>query len=511
MDFAAMPTSSLVIENLKHIKRLAFSIPKPGVYLLTGSNGSGKTSLLACLRRIGHRHAFARQFPASQISPNVDSFDSASVTYCCDNEHVSYTYGGSRWSPKPKAGGVVLQNMGYPEVHYVGATADRITPRPEDFAPKRVKSAAPEIIAAANRIFGTDKFTALRTINLKRGVIDPVFLLQKPTPPGTRTQYFSERNFSLGELCVIKLVRNLLTWPEDSLVLIDELELALHPKAQVQLYDYLCEVATLKNLTVIFSTHSVSLIKSAPRSSLIFLEERDGEIISRANCFPTYILGNVAHDEERVPDVVIYVEDDAAEALVETLADLSMAVFYPPEQNRTAPSLRIVPIGGYDAVLRFLERQGDILPRATAGHALLDLDVRDEVLADWQERQAYDRLAAFDRIRDRVRFLPTTPEVGLIQFLRTEKPIAEAALREAFRDPQLSFREQDLGAPIDPAKGQIRRQCKAAVAHVVQYLAARRHIGDAAIERVLYGTLARHYFRRDRRAILELLGPILRR
>lgn len=505
-----MPTSSVVIERLKHIKRLSFEIPRPGVYLLTGSNGSGKTSLLACLRRIGYPRAFARQFPASVISDNVDSFNSARVTYHCDDVQVSYTYEGNRWNPKPKAGGEVLDRIGFEEVHYVGATADRITPKPEDFAARRVKAAPADIVSAANRIFGTDKFTALRTINLKRGIIDPVFLLQKTTPPGARAQYFSERNFSLGELCVLKLVRDLLTWPEDSLVLIDELELALHPKAQIQLYDYLCEVAAAKNLTVIFSTHSVSLIKSAPRSSLIFLEESNGEIVAKPNCFPTYVLGHLAYDEERAPDTVIYVEDEAAEAYVESLIRLSMPALYPPERNLAEPSVRIVPIGGYDAVLRFLTRQGDLLPRTTTGWALLDLDVQEETLAEWRDTKDYEKLAAFDRVSNRVRFLPTTPEVGLIEFLRNNRATAEQALRDVFRDPQLSFRERDLGKAIDPAKGRIRKQYKAAVGTVVEYLQGRSPIGEVAIRRHLYSTLARQLFRENRGAALDLLGPILR-
>lgn len=505
-----MPNSSVVIERLKHIRRLTFEIPDPGVYLLTGSNGSGKTSLLACLRRIGYPRAFARQFPASLISNNVDSFTSARVTYHCDDVQVSYTYEGNRWNPKPKAGGEVLERMGYEGVHYVGATADRITPKPEDFAARRVKAASAEIISAANRIFGTEKFSALRTINLKRGVIDPVFLLQKPTPPGARAQYFSERNFSLGELCVLKLVRDLLTWPEGSLVLIDELELALHPKAQIQLYDYLCDVAAAKNLTVIFSTHSVSLIKSAPRSSLIFLEESNGEIIAKPSCFPTYVLGHLAYDEERAPDTVIYVEDEAAEAYVDSLIRLCMPVLYPPERNLPEPSIRIVPIGGYDAVLRFLTRHGDLLPRTTTAWALLDLDVQEETLAEWHENNDYEKLAAFERIRARVSFLPTTPEVGLMEFIRNNRAAAEQALRDAFRDPQLGFRERDLGAPIEPARGRIRKQYKAAVGSVVNFLDGRFSIGEGAIRRTLYSTLARQFFRENRGDALALLGPILR-
>ncbi|MBO9096613.1 MULTISPECIES: AAA family ATPase [unclassified Rhizobium] len=50
------------INNIRNIKKLRFNIPDRGVWLLTAGNGAGKTSLLACLRRIGHPTAFPFTF-----------------------------------------------------------------------------------------------------------------------------------------------------------------------------------------------------------------------------------------------------------------------------------------------------------------------------------------------------------------------------------------------------------------------------------------------------------------
>ncbi|CAB3737108.1 AAA family ATPase [Achromobacter xylosoxidans] len=503
--------ATIVIKNLKHIRQLEFSIPGPGVHLLTGANGSGKTSLLACLLRIGKPNAFPLHFRPSSISPRIDNFDGAAVTYACDGRQVTYTYGGTRWVPRPKSGGDVLDAIGFSGVNYVGATAERITPRPEEVRPNNVQAAPPEIIAAANRIFGTSKFTELRTINVTRGVQTPVYLLQKTTPPGERTQYYTERNFSLGELCVIKLIKNLMTWPANSLVLIDELEIALHPRAQIELHDYLQEVAEARNLTIIFSTHSVSLIKSAPRSNLIFLEARGDEIIrGYKGCFPTYILGSLAHTEERVPDKIIYVEDEAAEAFTSVLVDHCLALIYPPDRPIPRPSFRIVPLGTYDSVLRFVARQGEILPQATQAYALLDQDVQTEVVPDWQTRQNYPRLEALAQLGNQVKYLPTTPEVGLIDYLVNDQANAERALRIAFNDPQLTFRRQELGPQLNPEEGKIRRQAKVAVRVVVDTLAARYPaLGKPMIRQRLYSTLAKHYFNTRTDDMIELVASML--
>lgn len=65
-------TTKLTIQNLKNIKQLEFEIPAVGAYLLTGTNGSGKTSLLTCLSRLRNSNAFQRGFRSS-LHPALDS------------------------------------------------------------------------------------------------------------------------------------------------------------------------------------------------------------------------------------------------------------------------------------------------------------------------------------------------------------------------------------------------------------------------------------------------------
>src|ERR1700733_12959622 len=91
------------IRNLRHIRELNFDIPGPGVHLLSGSNGAGKTSVLACLRRIGNSTAFAQHFAASRRSDSLDNFDGAEITYSLNQSQVTYAYAGERWVPRPRA------------------------------------------------------------------------------------------------------------------------------------------------------------------------------------------------------------------------------------------------------------------------------------------------------------------------------------------------------------------------------------------------------------------------
>jgi len=497
----------ITIRNLKHIRELSFDIPAAGVHLLAGSNGAGKTSVLACLRRIGQRQAFAHHFAASQHSRALDNFEGAEIIYTLDNRSVTYAYGGERWVPRPRSNSRLLDEFGYPAVLYIGATADRITPRPEDFNPRRLTQAPTAIRDAANRIFGTDKFNTLKTINLTTGFGNPAFVMQFGN--AANVKYVSERNFSLGELCILKLVRELMNCAESSLILIDELELALHPRAQIELLNYLIEISTQKRLTVIFSTHSVSLLKRVRRSNMLFLESNNGIISILKGCYPTYALGNMASDEERAPDVVIYVEDEAALYVTDALKDLCIATRF-NQQGALFPTVHVIPIGPFISVVRFLERSDAFLPPSTTSAALLDLDVKDENLRDWQTNRQYPMLAEFQRHENRIRYLPWTPEVGLIEFLRGNGTGAEREIRQHFNDQRLSIRTQDIGNIPGNAGKEQRDACKSAVSRVIKHLTTYiQNTNEEQVRRGLFRVFAKWYFDNNQNTIMELLGPLV--
>jgi energy-coupling factor transporter ATP-binding protein EcfA2 len=442
-------------------------MPNQGVWLLTAGNGAGKTSLLACLRRIGNPNAFPMHFPSSLESESLDNFSGASVTYSVNGDEVEYGYRGARWASRPRKNSHLLQNFGYPSVVYIGADADRLTPRAEDFEPRRTRPAATALIEAANRIFETDKFENLKTINLTQGAGNRAFLLRTCDDP---LQYHSEKHFSLGELCVIKLIEKVRECPNQSLILIDELEMALHPKAQIQLYRYLEEVARAKRLTIIFSTHSVSLLKSVSHRRIIYLSrDETGSIEVVQGCFPTYAIGNITLGEEKAPDAVLYVEDNIAKAIVEPLVKLIL-------QNKLAasnlfPDVRVIPIGGFDAVVQFLTQHGVLLPNGTRAFALLDNDVKVETVAEWQRANKYQQLADLDRLGNKIDYLPWTPEVGMVAYMRDRREQAERKFRETFGTAMICL-DQSFFHGLNNLQGaELRRKAKKIVAKIADMIA----------------------------------------
>ena len=499
---------NVTITGLKHVKSLSFDIPDSGVHLLAGPNGSGKTTLLACLRRIAWSFAFQQHFASSRHGDQLDNFSGAKIRYSIGEKSVTYAYAGERWVPTPRANSGLLENYGFKSVLYVGATADRITPRPEDFQPRRVRPASQAIRDAANRIFSTAKFDALRTINLSRGTGNSAFLIQTAMAP-QRATYYSEKNFSLGELCVLKMIRDLQSVPQRSLLLVDELELALHPRVQVQLFKYLTEVADQNQLTIIFSTHSVSLLKSVDRRQILYLDDIDGAISTIRGCYSTYALGGIAYEEERAPDIVIYVEDSAAMYVADALVKLFISSRF-GQQQQLYPTIQIVPVGAFMSVVRFLSHGQSVLPVTTKCRVLLDADVKNENVAHWHANAKHALLAEFQALGNDLHYLPWTPEVGLIEFLTQHLHQAENKLRQKFADNRIRIRPEDIGLIPDQAGGQQRHACKDAVDRLKVHIGGLRpNLPDDMVERYMYEVFAEWYFTQNRANVMQLFGHMI--
>lgn len=498
-------TGTIEIRNLRNIKALRFDIPDRGVSLLTAGNGAGKTSLLACLRRIGQPNAFPIHFPSSLRSDRLDNHSRGTVTYEINGETVEYAYRGERWTPRPRRNSNLFDRFGYASVTYVGATAERITPRPEDFDTRHVRAAARGIITVANDVFETDKFERLRSINLTRGVGNDAFVLSLG---GNPQAYHSEKHFSLGELCVLKLLRLLMDVPNNSMIIVDELEMALHPRAQVKLLGYLEQQARDKSLTIIFSTHSVTLLKAVDRRRIIYLERQDdGEVKPIHGCFPTFAIGNIASDEETLPDIMLYVEDLFARDILTTFFEMFADERFDDPTKR--PSVKIVPIGGFKEVIAFLERNGAVLPNRVVQKAVLDNDVSTETLAQWRQNQNHSQLAKFQRLEGDINFLPFTPEVGILDYITENADTFERNLRLRFQDNQLRINVILQGYDRNLEGARLRNAAKNAIRDLITYIEQRTQRSTDNVREQLCGEFARLSWQQHRPEFLRILGPMV--
>jgi energy-coupling factor transporter ATP-binding protein EcfA2 len=79
---------------------------------------------------------------------------------------------------------------------------------------------------------------------------------------------YSEFNFGAGEASVIHLVADAESLPDNSLILIEEIENGLHPVAVRRLVEYFIDVSKRKKLQVVFTTHSDHAISPLPSEAI---------------------------------------------------------------------------------------------------------------------------------------------------------------------------------------------------------------------------------------------------
>ncbi len=117
-----------------------------------------------------------------------------------------------------------------------------------------------------------------------------------------------------AEVIVSNLISAIENIPEYSLVLIDEIESSLHPKAQRRLIRQLLNLARVKTLQIIFSTHSPYVLSELPKEARILLARtNDGvEIIYAPSV--EFCLSQI--DDKMHAELDLLVEDEESKYLV---------------------------------------------------------------------------------------------------------------------------------------------------------------------------------------------------
>ncbi len=129
---------------------------------------------------------------------------------------------------------------------------------------------------------------------------------------------YSNFHQGAGEDATTDLVALLQEAPRHSLVLIDEVEASLHPRAQRRLMTELIQVATDRRLQLVATTHSPYVLEQLPAEARIYLQgDREGlkEVIYGAT--PEYALSLM--DDERHPELTLYCEDVQSLYIIERI------------------------------------------------------------------------------------------------------------------------------------------------------------------------------------------------
>lgn len=371
-----MDNLKIVITNIKNIKQASFDFPlENSLNLIVGNNGSGKSTILLALSQ-----TILKQSLKTLREDDYD--DSSQVTIELDGK-IDTWKGKDKWYLDRI--GISLNGMYEGSLFYGTRFNDS---RKIDTILKSGGIKSEDIVDADDYIkqkisyilHGTnDHYPGLKRIRNKY-ISERLGFSNTPYFNSINGKLISQYRMSSGECLLISLmhfVYNAIvrrSLPQDSLilVLIDEIELALHPIAVSRFIDLMNElVRSSSNLMVILTSHSPEVIRKVQPKHIYKVENNNGIINVVNPGFPSYIIRDVfRHDGF---DFLFLVEDDLAKVVVDKVL----------EQNNLKQSklVQVVPVGGWNNVLTL---QKDLLQNNVLGIgreiiSILDGDVAGQI------------------------------------------------------------------------------------------------------------------------------------
>jgi predicted ATPase len=337
-------------------REVTFDFP---VTALVGPNGGGKTTVL------GAAALAYKEVPPSRFFAKSGRYDSSMVKWSIEHLVIdkgldarlqirrSVNFPTSKWNRNPFDRDVLVFGVNRtvpaterPELRK--AQGGAFTASSEAVLPGLVASEAEKILGKSIAGYSELEVTASGRATLYAAT----------DPSGNK---YSEFHFGAGEASVIKIVSGIELAPDNSLILIEEIENGLHPVATRRLVEYLLKVAKRKSSQVIFTTHSESAL--APLPSKAIWAAFNGEVIQGALNIEALrtITGRID------AQFAIFVEDAYGELVIRT------ALRYAKADLR---AISIHGMGGHDPAIRINAHHNADPTRTFDSVAIIDGDQR---------------------------------------------------------------------------------------------------------------------------------------
>lgn len=332
---------SLGIEilDVQHIAHLnaEFDLNEP-VTCIVGRNGCGKTTLIRALRNLVQATTFK-----DTASPYIFSEESR-IDYTLNGKVYSYKYNKrvqalDSYQPFSRSSDLRVElPLPYGERfnHYqkLGDIDEELRAKIQldDY------ESASDLIMLYERIYDLNFESQHRFKNLKQVVIKKqtyYFVLLE------NQNYIREDYFSSGEYFVLSLFR--LAQLDNTLIVIDELDISLDAAAQVRLVDLLKPLLTENQSKLLFTTHSLALMKTLAEGELYFMENRGGQVSVEPRSYgyiKSVLFGFIGWDR------VILVEDIMAQDYLEWML----------RDQEGLAEYKIIHVGGHSQVVNLFDR-----------------------------------------------------------------------------------------------------------------------------------------------------------
>ena len=380
-----METLRLGINSIRNINSSNVEIPlEGGTYALVGSNGCGKSTILLCLAHLISRHYLA-------IFQKEDLDDSSFIEFEHKGKVDKWTEKRGWWTSASfpntiRFNGLYEGSLFYGTRFNDSRVIDNMLANGK-IKPSDIVESDDYVKAKLSYILHGDN---LHYRNLKRiknkYVTEKLGVNNTPYFNTARHDLISQYRMSSGECLLISLlhfvynaiVRKSLPRDKKILVLIDEIELALHPIAVSRLLDLLNELTkNNSNLVVILTSHSPEVIRKIKPANLYKVNSYQGVVSIESNCYPSYLIRDVySHDGF---DYLLLVEDILTRSIVEKILN--------KENLKSGKLIHIVPVGGWSNVLKLHKELlvWNVLGLGKQIASILDGDIEDSVGVEYKD------------------------------------------------------------------------------------------------------------------------------
>ena len=360
------------INKIKCINNLELELPiDKGLYAITGQNGSGKSTIAACVSSVFFN------FPMKDYFGKTD--DDASISFKLESSKRAWKKDDKNaW--KKYSDGPTMNIKGFFEGSLIFGN--------------RFKDMTYDKINMLDAIDQSKLLVADEFIRKNLGVIlqgnenfyEKLWMVSPDYVKFKRNLFYYEKNgkrisqfhMSTGENLLISILNSLNIRNKDRaslakpcMMFLDEIELALHPSSLKRLVFFLKDMADRYNYAIYFSTHSIELISGISPSNIFFIERHADNTIEVVNpCYPAYATRTL-YDHSGY-DKVILVEDDLAKAIVERLLR--------KEKLLNNKLVHILPCGGYTNVIDLANDviTHNLLGKKASISIILDGDIKEK-------------------------------------------------------------------------------------------------------------------------------------
>jgi len=354
---------SLSIKNLQHIKELKFEIDisNAGIMGIVGKNGVGKTILFKAIQNLITSNTF------KNTSNDYIYKDDSKITYLINETEKSYEF---KYNHKVKTldfKGDIEQDIidqifvelpipfgqRFKQFQKLGSKDKLI--RTAIISDDTTKPK--ELIELLNYIYDSTKFDKLIEIIINKEVFYAIIL--------DDYLYIREDYLSSGEYFIINIYKYIKQGKK--FISIDEIDISLDAMAQVRLIEKLRILAEENKFKLLFSTHSLALIKTLQKEELFYMELNDGICTYEKKSY-NYIKSLLFgfHDYDKY----ILTEDEVLKSYIEYML-LSENIF---------SKYIVIPIGGASNIITLMEtnKRNKIFDIEKNVLTVLDGDMKDK-------------------------------------------------------------------------------------------------------------------------------------